>query len=587
MNGALFAAALTIGVGMVVQVAAQRIRIPGIVALLAAGIAVGPDGLGILDPEALGQAAPDLIGLAVSVILFEGGLGLRPIELAELRHTLLRLLTLGAAVSMIVSAVAAHLLLAVSWSIAALYGALMIVTGPTVVTPILARLRLDRRVRELLISEGVLIDPVGAIVAIVVAECVVGQTPAWGALWLVVLRLGTGAVIGGAAGLVTAFILDRGWVADHLRNPFVLAIVIFSAAVASRASSEAGLMAAVTQGVVIGNSRVRDLGRMRQFKEEITVLLLSFVFVLLSAGLRVAEVRALGWPALAVVGIVAWVGRPATVFLSTWGSNLTVRQRLFVSWMCPRGIVAASVAGLFAILLARAGISGSAQLEALVFVTVALTVTVQGVSAGWIARWLRVDTPTLRGTVLVGADAFGRLVARLLSERGRPVVLIDLSPLHCRQARLEGFPAYAGDALSVETLEEAGTWYADTFLAMTRNQELNLLIIQQVRNNFRVERILAVAERGALELGAVPFPGQFPGVDEVNHGLRVRRLETVEVDPAEWSGRRLGAVPFGPGEFAVLIEHRDQVYVAASDHVLSPGDRLICLRPQTAPASTA
>jgi NhaP-type Na+/H+ or K+/H+ antiporter len=583
MDSALYAAALTIGVGMVVQVVAQRIRIPGIVALLVAGIAVGPDGLAMLNPDALGQAAPDLIGLAVSVILFEGGLGLRPVELAEQRHTLLRLLTLGAAISMVIGTLAARLVLGVSWSIASLYGALMIVTGPTVVTPILARLRLDHTVRELLISEGVLIDPVGAIVAIVVAEYVVGHTPAWGALWLVPLRLGTGVLVGGAAGLVTSFVLDRGWVADHLRNPFVLAVVIFSAAVASRASSEAGLMAAVTQGVVIGNSRVRELGRMRQFKEEITVLLLSFIFVLLSADLRLAEVRGLGWPALAVVGIVAWIGRPATVFLSTWGSPFTLRQRLFVSWMCPRGIVAASVAGLFAILLAQAGISDGGRLEALVFITVAVTVTLQGVSAGWVARLLRVDTPTLRGTVLVGADAFGRCVARLLNERGRPVVLIDQSPVHCREARVEGLPAYAGDALSVETLEEAGTWYADTFLAMTTNQELNLLITQLVRNNFRVERILAVAEREPRELGAVPFPGRFPGVDEVNHSLRVHRLKTVVVDPGEWAGHQLGEMPFAAGEFAVLIEHRDQVYVAASDHVLSPGDRLICLAPSADP----
>jgi len=250
-----------------------------------------------------------------------------------------------------------------------------------------------------------------------------------------------------------------------------------------------------------------------------------------------------------------------------------------VSWICPRGIVAASVAGLFAILLAREGMGGGAQLEALVFVTVALTVTVQSATAGWVARWLHVDAPTLRGTIIVGADAFGRLVARLLTQRGRPVVLIDLSPLHCREARREGLTVFTGDALSPDTLDEAGTRYADTVLAMTRNQELNLLIAQLVRDNFRVERLLALAESGTLRPYAVPFPGQFPGVDEVNRRLRLDQLHVVDVDAADWVGRSLADAPFAEGEFAVLLEHRDQVYVAGSDHVLSAGDRIVCLRP--------
>jgi NhaP-type Na+/H+ or K+/H+ antiporter len=584
-ESAFYHAALAVALGMIAQVVGLRLSLPSIVILLATGVAVGPDGLGLLQPAVFGSALSHLVTLAVTVILFEGGLALRVEDLRQQQRSLVLLLTVGALISMTVGMIAARSLLGMSWSIAWLYGTLVIVTGPTVVTPLLTRLTLNRRVRELLISEGVLIDPIGAIVAIVAAEYVVGHSAIWEAGWLVFARLGVGAGIGAAAGLALGAVLRRRWIPDDLRNPTVLGLVLVVAAVASRVSSEAGLMAAAIQGVVMANLGLRELGSLRQFKEELTVLLLSFIFVLLAADLPLGAVRALGWNALLVVGVLVWIGRPLAVLLCTVGSGLSWREKLFISWICPRGVVAASVAGLFGILLAKAGILGGERLQALVFITVAATVTLQGLTAGLVTRLLGLDTPVLQGTMIIGADDFGRLIARLLGALQRQAVLIDSNPRHCRTARKQGLTVYLGDARSPETLEEAGVRYTDTVVALTANEELNTLIAQEVRNNFRVERILAAASGLAVDeehrpAETLPFPGNFPGPEEVDHALSLRRatLVTYQVPEKQTDLGRLGELDYGDGEFGVLLGRRDSIYLAATDQKLLPGDRLLCLK---------
>lgn len=580
---ALYPAALALAAGMAAQTVAVRLSIPSIVCLLAGGVLLGPDGLGLFDPAVFGRARTDLVNLAVTVILFEGGLALEMERLRHLQRSLLLLLTLGAAISMVGGTLAAHMLLGLPWSIAALYGSLMIVTGPTVVTPLLSRLTVNRRVRELLIGEGVLIDPIGAIVAIAAAEYVVGDHAILAASgWLVVVRLVVGGATGIVGGLALALAMRRRWIADDLINPFVLGIVLLTASWASRVSPEAGLMAAVAQGIVLANAGLRGLRSLREFKEALTVLLLSFIFIILAANLRLREVQALGWNALIVVGVLVWIARPLAVFIATIGSSLTVPERLFVTWICPRGIVAAAVAGLFRILLTHADIPGGRQLEALVFVTVGVTVTLQGLTAGRVARLLKVDVLTLRGTIIVGADRFARLMARLLSAHGRQVAMIDRSARLCRVARGEGFSVYEGDALSLDTLDEAGARYADTVVAMTRNPELNALVRQRVRNNFRVERVLAVVEDPEATAPNNPrlFPGDFPDMDELNRLLSVGQLVVAAYEvPPEAAGQPLGQLPFGPGEFAVLLARGNAVLTATSDTIVSAGALLWCLRP--------
>jgi NhaP-type Na+/H+ or K+/H+ antiporter len=298
---------------------------PSIVLLLGIGVLLGPDGFGVLDPEVFGRGGTEIVSLAVTVILFEGGLGLDLHRLGEQRRTFLLLLTVGGALSMAAGMLAAHLLLDMPWSTAALFGALMIVTGPTVVTPMMARLRVGRRVRELLIGEGVLIDPIGAIIALVLAEWVVGRSASViESGWLAAWRMALGAATGALAGWGMAEAVRRRWVVGDLVSPAVLASALLVAALSSRLSAEAGLMSAVVQGVVLANARLPNLGRLREFKETLTLILLSFLFVMLAADVRLEDVRNLGWNALAVVAVLAWVARPIAMFLATRGSELTV-----------------------------------------------------------------------------------------------------------------------------------------------------------------------------------------------------------------------------------------------------------------------
>ena len=588
---AFFNVAVALGGGLLAQVLASHLGMPSIVLLLGMGALLGPDVLAWLDPGALAAGRSDIVALAVTVILFEGGLGLDLGRLREQRRPLLLLIVAGGAISMLAGTLAAHYLLGTSWSIAVLYGALMIVTGPTVVTPLLARMTLDRRVRDLLVSEGVLIDPVGAIVALVSVEVVLQWHDPLTSGWLILVRLGVGAAAGFAAGRMVAALLKRGTVPEELSSPVVLGTAILVAALSSHVSEEAGLMSAVVQGVTLANAGVRDIGLLREFKERVTVLLLSFVFVLLAADVRLADVVGLGWSALLVVAVLVWIARPLGVLLATVGSELAWRERAFVAWICPRGIVAASVAGLYRVLLDDAEVPGGAQLEALVFLTVAATVTVQGMSADAVARLLKLDFPSVRGMVIVGGNTFARLLARTLMNLGRQVVIVDRSSSLCRHARDEHFSVCEGDALSVECLEEAGTRYADTVLTLTSNQELNSLVLARVRANFPVERLLGVVEDDPdtprdERMGL--FPGNFPGIADADRAARLGALSVVEYPLGDTrTGERLDSLPYASGEFALVVARDREVTLATADHVLQPGDRVWCAKPPTVTSSLA
>ncbi len=579
----LYHASVALAFGMAAQALAFRFRLPGIVLLLITGVVIGPDVLALLNPASLGGARAELVSLAVAIILFEGGLGLQLEYLRKQQRSLSLLLSLGAAISMAVGALAAHYLLGMEWPNAILYGSLMIVTGPTVVTPLLARISVDRSVRDILVSEGVLVDPIGAIVAIVVLEYVLeghGVLATGGeALW----QLGIGGAVGVLAGMAMSYVLHHHWVEEELWNPIVLASVVLFFSLANRlAGGEAGLMTAVVQGVWMANTGLRQLGKLRQFNEEMTVLLLSFIFVLLAANLPLAAVGELGWAAVAVVACVIWIARPLAALLCTIGSDLSIGQRLFIAWVCPRGIVAASVAGLFSILLNDAGRKGGTELEALVFITVALTVTLQGLTVAPVARLLGVDLPALSGTIVVGADSFGRLLGRLLSGFKRQVALLDRNLVLCRRARKEGLISLTGDALSLEFLEEAGARYADTVLAATTNSSLNTLVGERIRQNYRAQRILVVtaSPEDAPAGSARPFPGNFPGPYDTNQLLQrgtAALFDYVTGDDCDVIGTPLTDLSYGEGEFAAVLVRRDLAFIASNEQKVEAGDRLICI----------
>jgi NhaP-type Na+/H+ or K+/H+ antiporter len=365
---------LALAVGILAQAVARHVRVPGIVILLVAGVALGPDGLGWVQPLALGDGLFVIVDLAVAVILFEGGLNLEISRLRREQAPIRRLVSVGALVTMVGGALTVAALFDWSWMRALLFGSLVVVTGPTVIGPLVDAVRLRPRVATVLEAEGVLIDPIGAILAVLMLEVALApgaDSLASGATGLV-LRLGFGAVAGIVAGFVLAGLLRvRRVVPEGFENVFALASVLLLFQGCDVIVPHSGVLAVAVAGVVVGNVRTRVDRDLREFKDQLSVLLIGLLFILLAATVRIADVRALGWNGLAVVAVLVFAVRPANVWLCTVGSELTRKERWFIAGVAPRGIVAAAVAALAAGALDSHGLAGGAELRALVFLTIA------------------------------------------------------------------------------------------------------------------------------------------------------------------------------------------------------------------------
>jgi len=323
---------------------------------------------------------------------------------------------------------AAHWLGEFPWSIAFLYAALVVVTGPTVISPLLKQVQVDRQVATILEGEGVLIDPVGAILAVVVLNTILnGDAGPSAVMTGLFLRLGIGGAIGAIGGWLLGWFLKRAnFISEELKNLVVLAVMWGLFGLAQMIRSESGLMATVVSGLVVGASALPEERLLRRFKGQLTVLGVSVLFILLSADLSIASIFALGWGSLYTVLVLMFVVRPISITFCTWNSGLNWRQKFFLSWVSPRGIVSASVASLFAILLTQRGINGGDSIKALVFLTIMMTVFFQGLTARWIANWLQLNRLSgATGAVIIGCNPLSRLIARLFQERGESVVLID------------------------------------------------------------------------------------------------------------------------------------------------------------------
>ena len=483
--------------GISAQVIAEYLKVPSIVFLLIFGILLGPDGFGLLHPHELGIGLEVIVALSVAVILFEGGLNLELRDLGKVSGSLRNLVTLGTLITLIGGGMAAHWLGEFPWSIAFLYASLVVVTGPTVISPLLKQVQVDRRVATILEGEGVLIDPVGAILAVVVLDTILNaHASPLEAMTGLLLRLGVGAGIGAAGGWLLGFFLKRAnFISEDLKNLVVLAGLWGMFGLAQFTRSESGLMATVLSGIVLRASSLPEERLLRRFKGQLTTLGVSVLFIMLAADLSIASVFALGWGSLFTVLVLMFVVRPISVGLCTLNSDLNWRQKLFVSWIAPRGIVSASVSSLFSILLTQRGINGGDAIKALVFLTIIMTVILQGLTAGWVAQWLKITSLEATGVVIVGCNPLGRLIARLFLERGESVVLIDTDPESCRQAEAENLRVFLSSGLDTEVLEEAGLASMGTFIAMTNNGEVNVVLAQRAAEEFGPPRVLAVFPR--------------------------------------------------------------------------------------------
>ncbi|BAY90542.1 MULTISPECIES: cation:proton antiporter [unclassified Tolypothrix] len=483
--------------GISAQVLAAYLRLPSIVLLLLLGIFLGSDGIGLLHPHLLGTGLEVIVALATAIILFEGGLNLDLRELGRVSVSLQLLVTLGTLVTLLGGSMAAHWLGEFPWSIAFLYASIIVVTGPTVINPLLKQINVDRQVATLLEGEGVLIDPVGAILAFVVLDTILnGDVDPIHAITGLLMRLSIGGAIGAAGGYLMSLIFKRAnFLSFELKNLVVLAILWGLFTLAQTIRSESGVMTTVVAGAVFANSSVPEERFLRHFKGQLTILSVSVLFILLAADLSIASVFALGWGSLFTVLVLMFVVRPINILLCTWNSDLNWRQKLFLSWVAPRGIVAASVASLFAISLTQKGINGGDAIKALVFLTIIMTVVCQGLTAGQIAKWLQITSKEATGAVIVGCNPLSLLIARFFQERGENVVMIDTDPDCFAQAEAQNLRLIASSALDTAVLEEAGLASMGTFLAMTSNGEVNFVLAQRAAEEFNPPRVLAVFPR--------------------------------------------------------------------------------------------
>ena len=484
---------ITVVAGITAQVIAEYLKVPSIVFLLIFGIALGSDGWEILHPQSLGIGLEVLVALSVAIILFEGGLSLSGRELGRVSGSLRNLVTLGTSITLIGGGMAAHWLGEFPWPIAFLYASLVVVTGPTVIGPLLRQVAVDRRVATLLEGEGVLIDPVGAILAVVVLNTIIdSHARPMEIITGLTLRLGIGAAIGIAGGGLLSFIIKTcNFLTFELKNLVVLAGVWGLFGLSQFSRSESGLMAVVMAGIVLKAAAVPDERLLRRFKGQLTTLCVSVLFILLAADLSIASVIALGWGSVLTVLVLMLVVRPLSVALCTLKSDLNWRHKLFIAWVAPRGIVSASVASLFAILLTRAGINGGEAIKALVFLTILMTVFIQGLTARWVAKGLKITSSAATGAVIVGCNPLGRLIGCLFQEQGENVVLIDTDARACQQAKEEGLTVLQSSALDTKILQEAGIESMGTFLVLTNNSEVNLVLAQRASEEFHPPRVLA------------------------------------------------------------------------------------------------
>ena len=482
---AVIAAAAALG-----QLVTRRLPIPLPVFLLAAGLLLGRDGLEVVKTSELSDFVGIAVAIAVALIVFEGGTILSVQALRVLAPSVRNLVILGLIITPLVGMFAARLFLDFPWRVAALFGALVAVTGPSVITPLLRSVRVNDRLRAILMGEGVIIDPFGALLTLVLLQVATAESfdPAGPTEW-VVSRMTIGVAVG-AAGALFVWALPR--VVRRMSSREVSMLIIGAAvtafAVAESIGHESGLTAMVVMGIALGSLQIPHREDFDDFQESIVAFLVAAVYVLLAASVSFESVLDL-WPdGLFVVLALVLIGRPLLVLLSTWRSDLTVRERVFLSAVAPRGVVAASLASFVAVDVGGRLGGNTEQFVAIVFVVILLTIAVQSVYAGPLARALKVQPVT---TVIAGAGETGRRVAQRLKEAGRPVVLIDSDEEAAVEAREAGFEVVIGDVGKVADLRKAGVDKADSFLLTTGNDDRALLAAQLARTSLGCERVLA------------------------------------------------------------------------------------------------
>ena len=506
---------LILGIGA--QWLAWRLQLPSILLLLCFGFIAGPF-TNFLDPNQLfGELLLPVVSVSVAIILFEGGLSLNVRDLLVIRRVLINLVSIGVLSTWLIAAAAAHIILNLEIALSLLLGAILVVSGPTVVLPLLRHVRPVGPVSSILRWEGIAVDPIGAMLAVIVFEAITAGQEGSTNTFVILIILKTvfvGTILGFLSARLVTYLLTRYWIPDFLDNPVTLMMVLASFTAANLMQAESGLLAVTVMGIILANQKEVSVKHIIEFKENLRVVLLSSLFILLGARLELEQLTRFGLQESLFLAVLVFVARPIAVAASALGSGLNWRERVFLSWVAPRGIVAAAVASVFALKMGEVGYAEVDRLVPLTFLVIVATVVIYGLSAGPLARWLELAKRHSQGLIIVGAHSWAREIASVLQEEGCPVLLVDTNRGNIAAARLAGLPAGHGSIISQDITEHVDLGGMGRLLALTSNDEINSLAALNFTDLF-----------GRSEVYQLPVENNGNGVKQtVSHHLRGRLL---------------------------------------------------------------
>lgn len=482
-------------IGFLCQWLAQKVKLPAILFLLIAGLVLGPVA-GLLDPDLLfGELLFPYISLSVAVILFEGALTLRFDELKEIGRPVVNMVSFASIVNAVIITIATHYFIGLNWEISALFGAIMVVTGPTVIMPMLKTVKPNHRISDVLRWEGIVIDPIGALFAVLVFEWIVVQSTSEhpsDVFWIFVKTVGVGTLIGLLGGYLFGILLRRHMIAESLQNFASLAVVCFVFALSDTLAHESGLLSVTIMGVLLANMRGVHIHSILDFKEDLTVVFVSALFIVLAARLDIAAFAALGFGGVLVFLSMQFIARPVKVFLSFLGSDFTFRERAMIAWIGPRGIVAAAVSAVFTLKLDEMGIANSELLVPLAFSIIIGTVVFQSLTARPVAKLLKVAQPDTPGVLIVGSNIFSITVAEALKKAGVETIVCGKNWDSLRPARLAGLKTYYGNPSSDHASLNLNLAPYGVMLGLSNHHEYNISQVARFRDEFGIRQVFCL-----------------------------------------------------------------------------------------------
>ncbi|WP_300464629.1 sodium:proton antiporter [Desulfobacula sp.] len=480
------------------QWAAWRVKLPAIIFLLLTGIVVGPVS-GLVKPDdMLGPLFLPFISFSVAIILFEGGLTLKFRDLFGLEGVVRNLVTIGMVATWLITAWGTRILTGLSWELSFLFGALTVVTGPTVIIPMLKTVRPTASISTILRWEGIVIDPIGASLGVLVYEFIIagGGQGAWmHTLVTFGMILAAGGITGLAGGYVFGLLLKHRWIPEYLQNLTTLSLVLAAFALSDAVQPESGLVAVTVMGMVLSNMKHVEIEEILDFKESLSLLLISMLFILLAARLDLSAIKELGWSVVGIFIVIQFVARPLNVMISTLGSDLSWPERHLLAWIAPRGIIAAAISALFALKLETAGFANAQVIVPLVFSIIIGTVILQSLTARPIAVLLKVAEPEPLGFLIIGANTLAIAMAKSLVKNGFRVLLADTSRDRVAAARMESLPTYLGNPISEHADRHLDLVGIGCLLALSHHESINTSAAMRYRMEFGKDKIFMVRSK--------------------------------------------------------------------------------------------